>query len=81
METAWEALQTSAYLMAMEQQFLASWTEWVQMAFASLMDAMVLESFCQRAMPNLETSFCQQASMEDLMASGSPRALLASSWR
>ena len=47
METAWEALQTSYSLMATEQQFSASWIEWV--------------------------------SMEDLIISRSPRALLASS--
>ena len=81
MEPAWEALWASASLMAMEQQVLASWVEWVQMAFASLADSVASELFWWRAMPNSKINFCQWASMEDLIASRSPRTLLASSQR
>ena len=103
MQSAWEAPQLSASLMAVEQQFSASliaWTqlasaslrvraqlasaslmEWMQMAFASLMDSVVSDSFCQRVILKSATSFHQWVSVEDLVASKSPRALLASSWR
>ena len=42
---AWETLHASASLMATEQQFSTSWIECVQMAFASLIDSVVSESF------------------------------------
>ena len=32
-------------------------------------------------MPSSQTNFCQWVSMDDLVASSPPRALLASSWR
>ena len=67
--------------MATEQQFLASWIAWVQMTFASLIDSIVSELFSWRAMLNSEINFCWQASMKDLIASRSLRALLASSQR
>ena len=50
-------------------------------AFASLMDSLVLDSFWQRVIPNLETNFLQQVSIEDLITNQSPRALLAFSQR
>ena len=81
MELAWEAPQASTSLMAMEQWVSASWIDWAQMAFASLIDFMVSESFWWRPMENSKTNFCWGASMEDFIASRSPRALLASSWR
>ena len=59
----------------------ASLMEWAQKAFASLMDSLVLDSFWQRVIPNLETNFHWWASIEDLIASQSPKALLASSQR
>ena len=67
--------------MAVEQRVLASWIEWSQMAFASLIDSMVSESFQQRAMLSSQTNFCQWVSMEDLIISSSPRTLGASSQR
>ena len=70
-----------ASLMVVEERILASWVEWAQMALASLMDSVVLESFWQRPMPSSQINFCQQALMDDLVASSPPRALLASSWR
>ena len=41
----------------------------------------VLDSFWHRAMPKSKTNFCQLASIEDLIASRSHRAFLASSQR
>ena len=98
-ESAWEASQVSASLMAAEQMALASQmvqvqvalasltaaeqrasasrVAWVQMALASLMDCTILESFQQSSMPSSQTTFCLQASMDDLVASHSSRALLA----
>ena len=90
MELAWEVPWASASLMAVEQWASASLIEWAQVvsaslmeqaqtAFASLMDSSVLDSFRQRVIPNWETNFCQWVSTEDLTASQSPKALLASS--
>ena len=92
MELAQEAPQASASLLAVEQQASASMIEWAQLvsaslmewaqrAFASLMDSSVLDSFWQRVIPNLETNFCRQSSIEDLIASQSPQGLMASSKR
>ena len=78
--------------MAVEQRVLASHMEWAQVALTSVMvflqkalasfiDSAVLDSFWQRAMPSSQTNFCQWASMVDLVANSSPRALLASSQR
>ena len=78
--------------MAVEQWASASLIEWaqlisatlmerVQRAFASLMDSLVLDLFWWRVMPNSETSFHWWASIEDWIASQSPKALLASSQR
>ena len=50
-------------------------------AFASLMDYLVLDLFWQRVILNMETNFQWQASTEDVTASQSPKALLASSHR
>ena len=70
-----------ASLMVVEQRVSASWVEWVQMALASLMDSVVSESFWQRLMPSSQTNFHQWALMDDLVATSSPRAVLASSQR
>ena len=78
MEQAQVAL---ASLIVVEQMVLASWVEQMQMALASLIDSVVLELFQQRLMPSSQTNFCQGASMDDFVASSSPRALLASSHR
>ena len=80
-ESAWEASQVSASLMAVEQRALASWMVQAQMALASLMDSAVLESFHRSSMPSSQATFCLQGSMEDLVASSSSRALLAFSQR
>ena len=60
---------------------LASLMAVLQTALAPLMDSVVLDSFWQRPLPSSQTNFCQQASMDDLVASNSPRALLATSQR
>ena len=70
-----------ASLTVVEQRVSASWVEWAQMALGSLMDSVVLESLQQRLMPSSQTNFCQWLSMDDLVANGSPRVLLASSQR
>ena len=51
------------------------------MALASFMDSIVSELFWQSSMPSSQTTFHCQASMDDLVASSSPRALLALSQR
>ena len=79
-DSAWEVPWVSASLMATEQAVLASQMVWVQMALASLMDSAVLESFWRSSIPNSQTAFCLQVSMDDLVASSSSRALLAFSW-
>ena len=76
-DSAWEAPCVSASLMAAEQVALASWTAWVQMALASLMDSAVLKSFQQRSIPSSWTAFCLWVSMDDLVANSSSKALLA----
>ena len=63
---------------ALSQVALASLTALSQVALVSLIDLVVSESFRQRAMLSSQTNFCQQASMDDLVARRSPRALLAS---
>ena len=60
------------------QVALASLIAMLQVALASLIDSVVLDLLWQRAMLSSQTNFCQQASMDDLVASRSPRALLAS---
>ena len=70
-----------ASLMVVEQKVLASWVEWAQTALASLIDSVVAESFWWRAMLSSQTNFHQLSSMDDLVASSLPRALLASSQR
>ena len=81
MEQTWAAPRLSTSQMASEQQASASLKEWSQWAFASLMDSSFSDSFCQRVIWKLETSFHQQASIKDLVNSRSPMALVASSWR
>ena len=89
MEQAQVAL---ASLMTVEQCVLASCIEQAQVALASLMavlqmalasltDLVVSDSFWQRPMPSSQTNFCKQASIDDLVASSSPIALMASFWR
>ena len=70
-----------ASLMVVEQRVSASRVEQVLVALASLKDSIFLELFQQRSMPSSQTNFCQQALMDDLVASSPPRALLASSQR
>ena len=74
MEQAWEAPQVSASQMAVEQWAPASLIEWEQWAFASLMNSSVLDSFCQRVILKLETSFHLWTSVEGLVTSKSPKA-------
>ena len=76
-DSAWKAPQVSASLMAIEQMVSASQMVWVQMALASLMDSTVLESFWWSSIPSSQTAFCLWASMDDLVASSSSRAMLA----
>ena len=80
-ESAWEAAQASESLMVIEQRVSASGMEWVQVALASLMDSAVLELFWQSSMSSSQANFCQWVLMDGLVASSSPRALLAFSWR
>ena len=47
------------------------------MALASLMDSAVLESFLQSSLPSSQMVLCLWASMDDLVASSSFKALLA----
>ena len=51
------------------------------MALASLIDSVVLDLFHQRPMPSSQTNFCWWVLMDDIVASSSPRALLAFIWR
>ena len=60
-----------------EQRVSASRVVWAQMALSSLMDSAVLELFQWSSMPSSQTTFCLWASMDDLVASSSSRALLA----
>ena len=76
-DSAWEAPWVSASMMATGQAVLASQTVWAQMAPASLMDSAVSESFQQCSIPSSQTAFCIWASMDDLVANSSSRALLA----
>ena len=55
----------------------ASQTAQVQMALATLMDSAVSELFQQRSIPSSQTAFHLWASMDDLVANNSSRALLA----
>ena len=57
---------------------MASLMAVLQIALASIIDSDVLDSFWQRSMPRFQTNFHQWASMDDLVASSSPRAMLAS---
>ena len=67
--------------MEQAQVALASLMAVLQMALASLIDLVVSDSFWQIPMPRSQTNFCQQMLMDDVVASSSPRALLASFWR
>ena len=66
-----------ASLTVAEQRALASRVVQVQMALASSMDSTVSESFQWSSMPSSQTTFCLWASMDDLVASSSSKALLA----
>ena len=67
----------SASLTVEEQRASASMATWEQMALTSLMDSAVSESFQQSSIPSSQTTFYLQASVDDLVANSSFRALLA----
>ena len=68
---------TFAPLTVVKHRTSASRVTWEQMALASLMDSAVLDSFQQSSIPSSQMAFSLQASMDDLVASSSSRALLA----
>ena len=68
---------TFASLRVEKHRASASMVTWEQMALASLMDSAVSDSFQQSSIPSSQTALCLQASMDDLVASSSSRALLA----
>ena len=70
-----------ASLIVVEQRVSASWVAHAQVALASLVDSVVLESFQQGPMPSSQTNICQWALMDDLVASSPSRASLATSQR
>ena len=63
--------------MVEKHRALASIVTWEQMSLASLMDSAVSDSFQQSSIPSSQKALCLQASMDDLVASSSSRALLA----
>ena len=75
-QMVWEQVALAS-LTAAEQRASASRVVWVQMALASLMDSSVLESFQWSSMPSSQTTFHLWASIDDLVASSSSKALLA----
>ena len=71
----------SASGMEQAQAALASHMAALQTALASLIDLVVSVSFRQRSILSFQTNFHWWVSVDDLVASSFPRALLASFWR